>query len=319
MRSSLHSTRESIAASSLFADAILKAESGARGALPEAPFLGIARLPLTRPGLKAAGVDLATSGAVPGAGRAHGPHHWTRWRRSLRGRSSGVRITRRPAAMLATHFSRFLAANPGLLHFAGAQPPSVARRHAGRPCALLGGFGHAGRPQSGRTSSDTVLPEAQGHVPACYSLSRPAPGRIRAQHLEFVARLYSCLDWSRTVRACWRARTSSTASAVQTGASRRRQASPSPRRGRALRDLRRGFRRSAASSGDWDLVWPRTSSSIRDSWSATGRNRSVPRPRRRSWPANGYHAFTLGCRWILSKVHARAFYLAGGYSTAMAG
>jgi len=175
---------------------------------------------------------------------------------------------------------------------------------------------------SGRTSSDTVLPEAQGHVPACYSLSDPRQVAFAPNTIEFVARLIPASTGRETVaRVLASAHEFHSFRRSRPGASRRPAvltlaeiaAEPfgtfdgafSPLRGivgrlgprLALARLLRFGIRGPRLEG---IVPCRAREGDRGQRTAITRSRSA---------AGG------SCR----KVHARAFYLAGGYSTAMAG
>lgn len=101
--------------------------------------------------------------------------------------------------MLAPHFSRFHAANPGLLHFAA---------HSHHPWPDATQAAHARYWEDSATLADrkwghvfgTVVPTSQAHVARLLSLSDPRQVAFAPNTHEFVARLYSCLDWLRPVR-----------------------------------------------------------------------------------------------------------------------
>jgi len=218
--------------------------------------------------------------------------------------------------MLATHFSRFFAANPGLLHFAA---------HSHHPWPDITQAAHARYWEDSATLADrkwahvfgTVLPKAQGHVARLLSLSDPRQVAFAPNTHEFVARLYSCLDWSRPVRVL--------ASAHEFH-SFRRQTRRLAESGRltlaeiAAEPFETFDERfaAAASSGDWDLVW--LSHVFFDSGFVVRDLEGIVRaaPAKAIVAIDGYHAFH-ALPVDLSKVHARAFYLAGGYKYAMAG
>ncbi len=218
--------------------------------------------------------------------------------------------------MLAPHFSHFFAANPGLLHFAA---------HSHHPWPDLTEAAHARYWADSATLADrkwarvlgSVLPEAQGHVARLLSLPDARQVAFAPNTHEFVVRLYSCLDWSRPVR-------------VLCGASEfhsfRRQTRRLSETGRvAVTEVATepfgtfGERFAAAAArGDWDLVW--LSHVFFDSGFVVTDLESIvaAAPANAIVAIDGYHAFC-ALPVDLSRLHARAFYLAGGYKYAMTG
>ncbi len=218
--------------------------------------------------------------------------------------------------MLASHFSRFLAANPALLHFAA---------HSHHPWPDVTQAAHARYWEDSATLADrkwahvlgTVVPNAQGHVARLLSLSDPRQVAFAPNTHEFVARLYSCLDWSRPVRVL--------ASAHEFH-SFRRQTRRLAETGRLeLTEIPldpwdtfdRRFA-EAASSGDWGLVW--LSHVFFDSGFVVRDLEAIAdaAPAGAVVAIDGYHAFH-ALPVDLSRVHRRAFYSAGGYKYAMSG
>lgn len=218
--------------------------------------------------------------------------------------------------MLAPHFSRFFAANPGLMHFAA---------HSHHPWPDVTQAAHARYWEDSATLADrkwahvfgTVVPAAQRHVARLLSLSDPGQVAFAPNTHEFVARLYSCLDWSRPVRVL--------ASAHEFH-SFRRQTRRLAETGRlALTEIAAepwdtfGERfATAAAAGDWDLVW--LSHVFFDSGFAVRDLEAIvaAAPASAVVAIDGYHAFH-ALPVDLSRIHARAFYLAGGYKYAMSG
>jgi kynureninase len=218
--------------------------------------------------------------------------------------------------MLAAHFSRFLDANPGLLHFAA---------HSHHPWPDASRAAHARYWEDSATLADRkwarvfaeAVPRAQAHVARLLALPDPRQVAFAPNTHEFVARLYSCLDWSRPVRVLASAHEfhsfrRQTRRLAETG---RLELTEIP--GEPWETFGERFA-SAASSGDWDLVW--LSHVFFDSgFLVQGLEAIVAAaPARALVAIDGYHAFH-ALPVDLSRIHARAFYLAGGYKYAMAG
>lgn len=218
--------------------------------------------------------------------------------------------------MLAAHFSRFFSANPGLLHFAA---------HSHHPWPDVTRAAHARYWEDSAALADrkwgqvfgTIVPKAQSHVARLLGISDARQVAFAPNTHEFVARLYSCLDWSRPVRVL--------ASANEFH-SFRRQTRRLAETGRLLlteipaepwESFEARFAEAAAGS-DWDLVW--LSHVFFDSGFVV---RDLERIVAASPPhalvaIDGYHAFH-ALPVDLSGIHRRAFYLAGGYKYAMSG
>ena len=217
---------------------------------------------------------------------------------------------------LAGHFTRFFEANPGSLHFAA---------HSHHPWPDATQAAHAQYWNDSATIADrkwdgifgAVVPKAQKHVARLLRLSDAHQVAFAPNTHEFVARLYSCLDWSRPVRVL--------ASAHEFHSFRRQT--------RRLRETGRlelteipaepfaTFTErfaTAARSGRWDLVW--LSHVFFDSgFRVEGLEAIVGAAPADSIVAiDGYHAFC-ALPVDLSSIHRRAFYLAGGYKYAMSG
>lgn len=218
--------------------------------------------------------------------------------------------------MLARHFSKFRAANPGLLHFAA---------HSHHPWPDVTQAAHARYWEDSAALADrkwervfgTVVPQAQRHVARLLSLSDPRQVAFAPNTHEFVARLYSCLDWSRPVRVL--------ASAHEFH-SFRRQTRRLAETGRLeLTEIEldpwESFGRrfaEAAAAASWDLVW--LSHVFFDSGFLVRDLQAIvdAAPSRSIVAIDGYHAFH-ALPVDLSRIHRRAFYLAGGYKYAMSG
>lgn len=218
--------------------------------------------------------------------------------------------------MLARHFSRFLAANPGLLHFAA---------HSHHPWPDVTQAAHARCWEDSATRADrkwvhvfdAVVPAAQDHVARLLGLSEPRQVAFAPNTHEFVARLYSCLDWSRPVRVL---------SSAHEFHSFRRQTRRLLESGRLelteipaepYETFDRRFA-AVASSARWDLVW--ISHVFFDSGFVVRDLEAIVRaaPATSLVAIDGYHAFC-ALPVDLSRIGARAFYLAGGYKYAMSG
>ncbi len=218
--------------------------------------------------------------------------------------------------MLAAGFSRFRAANPGRLHFAA---------HSHHPWPDATEAAHARYWTDSATLADRkwerifgeVVPRAQAHVARLLSLSDPRQVAFAPNTHEFVARIYSCFDPARPVR-------------VLTSAcefhSFRRQTRRLQESGRVIveeipaapwESFGERFA-AAARSGAWDLVW--LSQVFFDSAFRVEDLQAIcdAAPAQALACIDGYHAFC-ALPVDLSRIHRRAFYLAGGYKYAMAG
>ncbi len=218
--------------------------------------------------------------------------------------------------MLAAHFSRFRAANPGRLHFAA---------HSHHPWPDVTEAAHARYWNDAATLADhkwervfgEAVPRAQAHVARLLSLSDPRQVAFAPNTHEFVARIYSCFDPARPVR-------------VLTSASEfhsfRRQTRRLQESGRVIVEeiaatpwasFAERFV-AAERAGPWDLVW--LSQVFFDSAFRVDDLQAIcdAAPSQALVCVDGYHAFC-ALPVDLSRLHRRAFYLAGGYKYAMAG
>ncbi len=218
--------------------------------------------------------------------------------------------------MLSSHSSRFFAANPGLLHFAA---------HSHHPWPDVTREAHARYWEDSATLADRkwarvfaeAVPRAQEHVARLLALSDPRQVAFAPNTHEFVARLYSCLDWSRPVRVLASAHEfhsfrRQTRRLAETGRLEITEIAGEPRENFGERFA------AAARGADWDLVW--LSHVFFDSgFRVTDLEAIVEAvPARALVAIDGYHAF-LALPVDLSRIHRRAFYLAGGYKYAMSG
>ena len=218
--------------------------------------------------------------------------------------------------MLAPHFSRFFSASPGRLHFAA---------HSHHPWPDVTEAAHARYWQDAGTLADRkwnrvfgeVLPAAQSHVARLLRLPDPGQVAFAPNTHEFVARLYSCLDWSRPVRVL---------SSAHEFYSFRRQTRRLQETGRLelveipaepWESFEARFAEAAA-SGPWDLVF--LSQVHFDSGFVVRDLRRLVEaaPPQAVVAIDGYHAFC-AIPVDLSAIADRAFYLAGGYKYAMSG
>jgi selenocysteine lyase/cysteine desulfurase len=218
--------------------------------------------------------------------------------------------------MLSSHFSRYRAANPGRLHFAA---------HSHHPWPDATEAAHARYWQDAATLADRkwerifgeIVPAAQQHVARKLSLSDPRQVAFAPNTHEFVVRLYSCLEQERKLRVL------TTAHEFH---SFRRQTRRMLEAGRVevrevpLDPWESFDARFAAAARDeaWDLVW--LSHVFFDSGFVVRDLEGIcaAAPEGAMVAIDGYHAFC-ALPVDLSRVHRRAFYLAGGYKYAMSG
>lgn len=218
--------------------------------------------------------------------------------------------------MLAAHFSRFFEANPGSLHFAA---------HSHHPWPDASQAAHGRYWIDSATKADhkwgsvfaEVVPAAQAHVARLLQLSDPLQVAFAPNTHEFVARIYSCLDWSRPVRALASAHEfhsfrRQTRRLQETG---RLEVTEIPAEPYGTFSERFA---EAARSGAWDLVW--ISHVFFDSGFRVSELEAIVEaaPADSIVAIDGYHAFC-ALPVDLTRIHLRAFYLAGGYKYAMAG
>jgi selenocysteine lyase/cysteine desulfurase len=218
--------------------------------------------------------------------------------------------------MLAGHFTRARDADPGRLHFAA---------HSHHPW-----------PDATRAAHDTywqdavalldrkwervlgeVLPRAQGHVARLTGLSDARQVAFAPNTHEFVVRLYSCLDDKRPARVLTSAHEfhsfrRQTRRLVEAGRIEVTEIAAEPWESFGERFA------NAARSGKWDLVW--LSHVFFDSGFVVPDLESIvaAAPDEAIVAIDGYHAFC-ALPVDLSRIHHRAFYLAGGYKYAMSG
>jgi selenocysteine lyase/cysteine desulfurase len=218
--------------------------------------------------------------------------------------------------MLAAHFSRFFAANPGWLHFAA---------HSHHPWPDATEEAHRQYWVDAATRVDRkwekifgeVVPGAQRHVARLLHLSDPRQVAFAPNTHEFVCRLYSCLDFSRPVRVLTSAHEfhsfrRQTRRLAETGRVEVREIAAEPYETFPARF------ESASREGGWDLVW--LSHVFFDSGFVVPElDRLVEAaPAKSLVVIDGYHAFC-ALPVDLAAIHRRAFYLAGGYKYAMSG
>ena len=218
--------------------------------------------------------------------------------------------------MLAAHFSRFRAADPNRLHFA-------AHSHHPWPDATEPAHAQAWADSAALVDRkwdkvfEEVIPKAQEHVARLLSLSDPRQVAFAPNTHEFVARIYSCFDPARKLRVL--------ASASEFH-SFRRQTRRLQESGRLhveeipatpweTFDARFA---EAARGGTWDLIW--LSQVFFDSGFVVRDLEAIcdAAPAGAIVCIDGYHAFC-ALPVDLSRIHQRAFYLAGGYKYAMSG
>ena len=218
--------------------------------------------------------------------------------------------------MHAAAFSRFFAANPGRLHFAAHSHhpwPDATREAHGRywdDAATLAD-------RKWERIFGEVVPRAQEHVARLLQLADPRQVAFAPNTHEFVVRLLSCLPQDRPVRVL--------ASAHEFHSFRRqvRRLQEAGRLeltevpGAPWESFTRRFV-EAARGGSWDLVW--LSHVFFDSGFVVQDLDAIvdAAPAGALVAIDGYHAFC-ALPVDLSRIHHRAFYVAGGYKYAMSG
>jgi len=218
--------------------------------------------------------------------------------------------------MLAAHFSRQREADPQRLHFAAhSHHPWPDATRAAHEQYWLDAAQLLDRKWE-RVLGE-IVPRAQGHVARLLGLSDARQVAFAPNTHEFVARLYSCLDERRPARVL------TTAHEFH---SFRRQTQRLEEAGRievvsvpAQPWESFGERFVAAlRSGPWDLVF--VSHVFFDSGFLVRDLEAIvaAAPGNAIVVIDGYHAFC-AVPVDLSRIHRRAFYLAGGYKYAMAG
>lgn len=161
-----------------------------------------------------------------------------------------------------------------------------------------------------------AVPEAQGHVARLLGLPDPRLVAFAPNTHEFVARLYSCLDWSRTPHVL------TTASEFHSFSRQTRRLEETGRLAvtrvpvEPYGSFRERFRAAAAHAADLLFV----SHVFFDSgFVAEGLEELLSRAAPDAIVAiDGYHAF-MAIPVDLARLGARIFYLAGGYKYAQAG
>jgi len=218
--------------------------------------------------------------------------------------------------VLARHFSHFFDSDPRRLHFAAHSHhpwPDATRQAHERywmDAATL-------VDRKWDRIMDTVLPAAQAHVARLLHLPDAGQVAFANNTHEFVNRLYSCLPWDRPLRVL------TTAHEFH---SFRRQTRRLAESGRVVVEEIAGppwesFSErfvAAERSGEWDLVF--LSHVFFDSGFVVPDLEAIVEaaPAGSLLAIDGYHAFC-ALPVDLSSLHARAFYLAGGYKYAMSG
>lgn len=218
--------------------------------------------------------------------------------------------------MLARHFSRFFAADPGRLHFAA---------HSHHPWPDATEAAHAQYWTDSATLADrkwehvlgAVLPRAQDHVARLLRLSDARQVAFAPNTHEFVTRLYSCLEGDGPFRVL---------TSAHEFHSFRRQTRRLQESGRVVVEEIPGepwdtFTQrfiDAARSSPWDMVF--LSHVFFDSGFVVPDLEKIvdAAPADALVAIDGYHAFC-ALPVNLSRIHRRAFYIAGGYKYAMSG
>ncbi|MEO5693385.1 MAG: aminotransferase class V-fold PLP-dependent enzyme [Usitatibacter sp.] len=218
--------------------------------------------------------------------------------------------------MLARHFSRYLEANPGKLHFSA---------HSHHPWPDVTEAAQARYWQDSATLADhkwervfgEVVPKAQAHIARILGLPDPALVAFAPNTHEFVTRLYSCLPQDRPLRVLTTAHEfhsfrRQTRRLLEDG---RLEVTEIP--GAPWETFTQRFC-EAAKSQPWDMVW--LSHVFFDSGFVVQDLEKIceAAPSNALVAIDGYHAFC-AIPVDLCNVHKRAFYLGGGYKYAMAG
>ncbi len=218
--------------------------------------------------------------------------------------------------MLAAHFSRFFAANPGRLHFAAHShhpwPDATEAAHArywSDSAALADG--------KWERVLGEVVPQAQKHVARLLSLSDSRQVAFAPNTHEFVGRIYSCFDTKRPIRVLASAHEfhsfrRQTRRLVEAGRVELEEIAEAPWDTFADRFV------AALQRSPRDLVW--LSHVLFDSGFRVASLRAIcsAASPEAIVAIDGYHAFC-AVEVDLSAIHTRAFYLGGGYKYAMSG
>jgi selenocysteine lyase/cysteine desulfurase len=218
--------------------------------------------------------------------------------------------------MLASHFSTFFEANPGLLHF-------CAHSHHPWPDATRAGHERYWRDSATLTDDKwdrvfgEVVPKAQGHIARLLGLSDPAQVAFAANTHEFVTRLYSCLELERPARVLTTAHEFHSFRRQTRRLQEAGKVEVTEIPGEPWGTFTERFC-AAARGGAWDLVW--LSHVFFDSAFVVQDLEAIcaAAPGQAIVAIDGYHALC-AIPVDLARVHRRAFYLGGGYKYAMAG
>ena len=218
--------------------------------------------------------------------------------------------------MLAAHFSRFFAADPGRLHFAA---------HSHHPWPDATAEAHSRYWSDSATLADRkwervlgeVVPQAQKHVARLLSLPDPRQVAFAPNTHEFVTRIYSCFDPGRSIRVLTSAHEfhsfrRQTRRLAEAGRVEVEEISEAPWGTFADRFT------AALQRAPYDLVW--LSHVLFDSGFRVASLRSICASASPDTlvAIDGYHAFC-AVAVDLSAIHERVFYLGGGYKYAMSG
>jgi selenocysteine lyase/cysteine desulfurase len=219
--------------------------------------------------------------------------------------------------VLKRHYSRFLSANPGRLHFAAHSHhlwPDVTRE------AVLACWDDAARLADRKWERvfGEIVPRAQAHVALILELSRPEQIAFAPNTHELVMRLLSCLEETRPVRIL------TTDGEFMSFARQAARLEELPRvtvtriATEPFATFEERFREAAA-KGDCELVY--LSQVFFDSgWAVAdlaGIVKAVGNPQSLV-VVDGYHGFC-ALPTSLRAIEQRAFYLAGGYKYAQSG
>jgi selenocysteine lyase/cysteine desulfurase len=218
--------------------------------------------------------------------------------------------------VLNEFFSYFREANPGRLHFA-------AHSHHPWPDATRGAHARYWSDSAALTDRKwervfgEVVPRAQQHVARLIGLSDARQVAFAPNVHEFVVRIYSCFEVARPLRVL---------TSAHEFHSFRRQTRRLQEAGRLVVEEIPGppwntfVERfvQAERSAEWDLVW--LSHVFFDSAYVVPDLEAIceAAPPEALVAIDGYHAFC-ALPIDLTRVHLRAFYLAGGYKYAMSG
>ena len=218
--------------------------------------------------------------------------------------------------MLKEHFRKFFEAQPGRLHFCA---------HSHHPWPDATEAAHLRYWQDSNALADRkwdrvfgeVVPQAQQNVARVLGLPQPKQIAFAPNTHEFVTRLYSCLEKPGTLRVLASAHEfhsfkRQTRRYVEAGRVSLHEVPGPPWNTFAARFI------EAARSEAWDMVW--LSHVFFDSAFVVEDLEAIvaAAPQGALVAIDGYHAFC-AMPVDLSRIHSRAFYMAGSYKYAMAG